>query len=94
MLKRGKKTKAWDNTRRNLKHEFIKMGILRCELRFSNCWISNGLTFAHVDKRRHLKEGELTAVVLACVHCHNIVEKWPREQMRAYLEGIIKRRRV
>jgi hypothetical protein len=94
MIKRGKKTKAWENDRRELKKEFERRGITTCEIRFSVCWNNNALSFAHIDKRRYLTRDELRqAVVLACISCHEVVERWPREKMRAYLEGIIENRK-
>jgi hypothetical protein len=88
----GKKGKAWANERANLKTQFAAWGITTCELRFGVCWNNNALGFAHVDKRRNLKPGELNKVVLACNPCHDVVEKWPAEKMRAYLENIIAER--
>lgn len=92
MIKLGKKTKAWDKARKELKIEFEQKGITTCELRFDGCWVSNWLSFAHIDKRNNLAPDELYSVVLACVPCHQVVERWPRLKMREYLENIIKNR--
>lgn len=92
MIKAGKKTKAWAKARAELKVEFQRKGITTCEIKMAGCYNNNALSFAHIDKRRYLAEGELKAVVLACIPCHNIVEQWPREKMRAHLENIISNR--
>lgn len=92
MIKPGKKTKRWNQIRNELKKEFYKKGITNCELEFLGCWRSNGLSFAHLDKHRHLSDGDLYDVVLACIHCHQKVEVWPRQQMREYLTEIISKR--
>lgn len=93
MIKAGKKTKAWEKARKVLKVEFERRGITSCECRLFGCWINNALSFAHIDKRRNLTTDEFkSAVVLACIPCHQIIEAWPREKMREYLEKIIKNR--
>jgi len=92
MLKKGKKTLEWEQIRKKLKVEFEKRDITSCELRLAGCWINNALSFAHIDKRRFLSADQLRIVVLACVPCHSLIEAWPREKMRIYLENIIKNR--
>ena len=91
----GKKTKAWDEAREELKKEFEEMGITECEIRLKGCRKNNFLSFAHIDKRKNLSKEDLKEVVLACVPCHNIVEfKWGREKMKEFLMSIIKNRKV
>lgn len=92
MLGKGKKTKAWERSRQKLKKEFLEKGITTCEIRMYGCFNDNFLGFAHIDKRRFLTDEELMKVVLACQPCHDIVERWPREKMREFLENIIKNR--
>lgn len=87
------KTKQWEKIRRELKNEFQELGITSCEIRFDGCWVNNALSFAHLDKRRHLTADELRIVVLCCIPCHSIIEAWPREKMKSFLEKIIIERR-
>lgn len=90
MIKAGKKTKAWNKARKELKVEFEKLGITTCEIRFTHCWFNNALSFAHTRKRRNVRD--LKRVVLACVPCHSIIEAWPEEKMEEFLEKIIESR--
>jgi hypothetical protein len=89
---RGKRTEAWEKARAVLKGRFEAAGIITCELRFQGCWYDNGLGFAHTKKRRHLEGGDLYRVVLACNHCHDLVELLPEREMTAILERRIMRR--
>lgn len=91
MFKVGKKTKAWEQARKELKDEFFKKGITTCELRMPGCWFNNALSFAHTRKRRNMDD--IKRVVLACIPCHQIVEAWPESKMEEYLENIIKNRK-
>lgn len=90
MIKAGKKTKEWAKVRKELKKDFETMGITTCELRVEGCWNNNALSFAHTLKRRNVTD--LKRVVLACVPCHQKVERMIEAQMEAYLENIIKKR--
>lgn len=90
MIKAGKKTKAWNKARSELKKEFEARGIVTCEIGFKDCWHNNALSFAHTKKRRNTID--LKRVVLACVPCHDEVEKWGEAKMEVYLEEIIKKR--
>jgi len=61
-----------------VKMEFIKKGIIRCELCNSDSWLS----FAHRLKRRHyINKGDLinnfNEMLLLCVPCHQILEQDP-----------------
>jgi hypothetical protein len=80
LLKAGKRTREWQHIREQLKP------------RFEGCWRDNGLSFAHVDKRRFLSEKELREPALACIPCHNKLELMPRDQMRATVEKVIANR--
>ena len=80
MIKRGKRTKAWENDRIRLKKEFKRRRIFYCELKFDVCWNGQALSFAHRHKRHwYFAHPELlsdfTHVILACIPCHNIIEK-------------------
>lgn len=88
-MKAGKRTKEWNEIRKELVIEFEDKGITTCEIKFAVCWRNNALGFAHLDKRRYLKGEQLRVVVLACNPCHQVIEKWPREQMRELLQDII-----
>lgn len=95
MKKIGKKTQEWNKAKRELKRAFESAGITACELHVSPACSQFFLTWAHGDKRRYLTKKELyTLVALGCVNCHNVIEKWPREKMREFIELIIKSRRV
>lgn len=89
----GKKTKAWNDVRAELKPKFFAVGITSCEIkRPSICWRNNALTFAHPDKRIRVKPEHLHIVILACTPCHQWVE--PRKDMPDIVAGIIKNRKV
>lgn len=92
MIKPGKKTLAWNKAREELKKEFQAMGITTCEIKFDGCWRDNALSFAHTRKRRNVID--LKRVVLACIPCHDIVEKWGEAKMEIFLEDIISNRRI
>lgn len=92
--RRGKKTIAWEKVRAQLKIRFERAGITTCELGYEGCLYNNFLTFAHKDKRRYLSEEELWDVCLACVSCHDKIERMPRLEMRKIVEGIMKGRRI
>jgi len=90
----GRKMEAWERVKAELKPRFEAAGITQCEFGYKDCWRDNGLSFAHVDKRLNLEEGELYKVALACAPCHNKLEHLPRMVMRRrVLEAIAKRAR-
>lgn len=77
-MKRGKKTRQWDNTRRKLKEQFERAGIVRCEV----CNGTFALSFAHRLKRRFITDQqELETVALLCQICHNEVEYAGHDEM-------------
>lgn len=80
-LRAGKRTREWQAMREKLKVVFEAAGITRCEFNYDGCWHDNGLTFAHIRKRRNLHEGELEKVALACMPCHNKLELLPEGLM-------------
>lgn len=86
------KTTQWAKIRKELKKEFEAKGITKCEMGLPGCWRDNGLSFAHLDKRRYLKEEDLKEVVLTCISCHQFVEYKGRPIMRSMLTKAIKRR--
>ncbi len=92
MLGRGKKTREWDRVRAKLKIRFEAAGITRCEFGYDGCWRSNGLSFAHYDKRRFLSAAELEIAALACASCHPKLEILPRKVMKAEVCRVIRER--
>ncbi len=92
-LKAGKKTNIWAKVRAELKIEFEAQGITTCELRFKECWIDNGLGFAHAQKRRFIKPDDKT-VILACNHCHDSLEVMPHASMERIVLSTIAARSV
>ena len=91
-LKPGKRTIAWNEERSVLKTEFEKMGIVTCELRYTNCWKNTALGFAHPEKRRNMTFEDLPCVILACNSCHDTLELYNRVRMRKVIETVIKER--
>ena len=87
----GKKSLEWEELRKELKKEFDRKKINRCEARLEGCWDKSGLTFAHPNKRRHCED--LREVALACINCHDIIEKWPEKDMEEFVRNIINNRR-
>ena len=92
MLGRGKKTREWDRLRAKLKIRFAAIHLITCEFRYEGCWKYNGLTFAHIKKRRNLRPEELEIVALACLNCHNILELMPEKKMTEAIMAVIKKR--
>lgn len=89
MKKRGKKTLAWETTRRKLKVAFEAAGITRCE----RCWSSFGLSFAHSLPRRFITtQAELEEVILACATCHQTIDLGSKERQHAMVLDTISKR--
>jgi hypothetical protein len=92
----GKKGEA--NLKANviMKEAFLNMGIVTCEIKLEGCFKNNFLTFAHLKKRRFLKEEDLLVGVLACVNCHTKVEydckRYTGQDMETFLQSIIDKR--
>lgn len=87
---------AWKMERDRLKEEFKAMGISYCEAMVepTKCWKTIGLGFAHAAKRRDLKEGELSKVILACQYCHQVLEyEMDAQEMREFVEDTIESRK-
>lgn len=106
-IKQGTKGKEWTAAKRRLKKAFQQAGITYDELTpyllnnpkyaemARHCRPGYFLTWAHGDKRRHLQENELySLVVLAGIDAHNVIEKLPRQEMRAIVEEIIQKRQT
>lgn len=89
---KGSKTRQWDNKRATLKTKFFRRGIIYCELNYEGCYRDNFLGFAHARKRHYLKDGELGDVILACNHCHDVLERMTPEAMFEAVYTIIQNR--
>lgn len=93
---RGPKTKGWEKALRELKVQFEAWGITRCELMFFGCRGSQELGFAHALKRSQhpemYKTDELKRVCLACLNCHNKIERMPPERMEQIVARVIELR--
>lgn len=89
---KGRKTREWENARRELKGEFAAMGITSCELRLAGCWKDNSLSFAHSAKRRYLTPDQIKEVVLCCTPCHQRIEVFGGPVMQALVRDIISKR--
>lgn len=78
-IKKGKKTKAWDEDRSKLKKIYEEKGITTCEIRILGCWNYNALGFAHKHKRSWYNThpellGTFNETLLACNSCHQKIE--------------------
>jgi hypothetical protein len=91
-LKPGKKTIAWEKKRAELKVLFEGWGVITCELKFVGCLINWALGFAHAKRRRNLKPDELGKVILACVHCHEILDCRKEHETEAIVNQVIANR--
>lgn len=89
----GKATKEWNAVRRRLKVQYEAAGITECELGYPGCTRDNFLSFAHGRKRRHLQGDELEKLVcLACLNCHERIERLPESAMCGVVELVISER--
>lgn len=89
MLNRGRKTKRWDAVRRQLKREFERNGITRCE----RCNAGYPLSFAHRYKRRLITtDEELRTCALLCIPCHEAIEFAGHEVMYQAITKLIENR--
>jgi len=93
VIGKGKRTLEWERERKKLKIEYAQKGITTCEIRLEDCWNNNALSFAHRHNRvwyytRPEKLGDFMETLLACVPCHNIIDK--NEQLK---DDIFKLRR-
>jgi hypothetical protein len=77
----GKKGIEWAEYRGELKDEFDRRDIRYCEARYRNCWVSDGLGFAHVLRRRNFgaygseeRELNIKNVALLCNICHDTLD--------------------
>lgn len=94
MRRAGKKTKAWEKARAELKTEHEAMGVTTCELRYEGCWVDDALGFAHAEKRRKLTKADLKHVILACNPCHDLLEVKPPEEMKRIVDTICQQREL
>lgn len=89
----GKKTLANMKANAQLKREFEAKGITTCELGYANCTPDDFLSWAHGKKRRKLQADELTTcVILACINCHERIERMSPDGMLAIVQSVIAER--
>lgn len=93
MKRIGRRTKAWDSVRFQLKKEFAAMGITTCEARLPGCRYDDQLGFAHRMKRRKVVGGELRVVSLLCNPCHAVYEALSPEGMFEAVTKLIRNRK-
>lgn len=97
-IKPGKKTKAWEADRNELKEIFKNNGVTKCEIKFKipKCFKDNFLGFAHTRRRVTLTAeqiGDAHYNVLACQSCHNEVDfVMKKEKAEKILDRIVKNR--
>lgn len=93
MKKAGKQTVLNKASNARLKRKFEALGITSCELNYPGCTRTEFLSWAHGRKRRHLVEDELdTLVCLACLNCHNRIERMAPAGMLAIVQSVIAER--
>lgn len=91
----GKKGRQNIVANKRLDAFFIASGINYCELGLNGCNGTFGLTRAHLRKRKHLTAeqlGDPQYAVLACLHCHQVVEALHPAKMEAIIQAAIDRR--
>lgn len=89
----GKKTLANMKANARLKREFEAKGMTTCELGYPNRTRDDFLSWAHGKKRRKLQGDELTTcVILACINCHEVIERMSPEGMLAIVQSVITER--
>lgn len=95
MRRGGRKVDAWAKVRSELKAEFERNGVTRCEM----CGRTSSLSFAHRLKRRFITDDdELRMVALLCMDdadqrgCHNKLEHGGHEAMFEAITEIIEAR--
>lgn len=90
--KTGKKRKEANN---QLKEIFNSLEINYCEAKLEGCLGNLFLAFAHSKKsRKFIKEEDWTQAIMACQHCHAIIEGWKAELMEDFVNNIINNRKI
>jgi len=89
----GKKTRANKKTNAARKRKFEAQDLKTCELGYPGCTKDNFLSWAHGKKRRKLQGDELaTCAILACINCHDVIERMSPEGMLAIVRSVIAER--
>jgi len=89
----GRRTKANKASNARLKKRFAAMGIESCELGYPDCTRREFLSWAHGKRRRHLVDNELDElVILACIPCHENLDRLPAEATLAIVQSVIAER--
>lgn len=92
MKRAGKKTLAWETTRRKLKVRFERAGITRCEWP-EGCGREWPLSFSHTKPRRDITtQAELEAVALLCTFHHHAADCHGHEHQFKTITAIIANR--
>lgn len=88
-LRRVSKNNWWERLRPKLKVEFVRSGIVRCEV----CGGEFSLGFAHAEKRRFITtRQQQQEVALLCHDHHGILERMKHALMAAHIRIIIDNR--
>lgn len=79
LKKKGKKTRAWEKARKELKWLFLNKNITTCEVGWEGCTHNDFLSFHHRHKRSFYDThpdllGEFSQVLLLCTSCHHLLE--------------------
>lgn len=92
--KAGKKTKEWAEARKEVIEYLADQSVTSCELAYEGCLGSSFLTLAHSLRRRKISsKEELKTVILACTHCHYILDGKPQKETEAIVIETIKNRK-
>ena len=93
------KTAQWARVRANLKNQFAKLGITKCEGHWRGCLGGMFLGFAHLvrrnDLRRDAKHGSpehIGTVLLLCSICHHRLDRLSKEKIKTVGMRVIERR--
>jgi hypothetical protein len=89
----GKKTRANKKSNAARKRRFEANDLTTCELGYPGCTRDNFLSWAHGKKRRKLQGDELDkCAILACINCHDVIERMSPEGMLAIVQSVIAER--
>lgn len=89
----GKVGKKRKEANKQLAERFSSLEINHCEAKLEGCLGNLFLSFAHSKKSRKFKEKEdWTEAIVACQHCHAIIEGWKAKLMEDFVNNIINNR--
>lgn len=90
MKRAGKKTREWENVRKEIKGRFLLADITSCEV----CGSDFCLSFAHRKPRRYCDKEELYKVALLCQEHHQHCDSKGHDYMFNFVNSIIEKRSV